>query len=74
MVYTPPGFLDSEDELGNIRPGKWRNMVDDSVIIANSTLASSVRALTLQAREVREILKEHFFSEDAINFQWTMTE
>ncbi len=67
-VYNPPGFLDAEDELGNFKPGAWRNHVDDSSV-TNIRSHQRGRSSTLQARDVRDILREHFFSEGAIDFQ-----
>ena len=73
-AYNPPGFLDIEDEHGNVRPGGWRNILDESSVGTNSTISPNVRSSTVQAKEIREILKEYFFSEGAVDFQWMMTE
>lgn len=73
-VYNPPGFMDTEDNQGNVRPGTWRNLLDCSNATANTRLAPDGRPSTIQAREVREILKEYFFTENALDFQWAMTE
>ena len=34
----------------------------------------NVRSSTAQAREVRDELKDYFFAEGAVSFQWAMTE
>lgn len=73
-IYSPPGFLDSEDDLGSVTPGRWRNLVENASAICDMRPAPSGRSSTLQAREVREILKEYFFSEGAVDFQWAMKE
>ena len=26
QFYSPPGFLDTEDDAGNVTPGKWRGL------------------------------------------------
>lgn len=71
-IYNPPGFLNTEDAVGNVRPGDWRNLVDDSV--RHTGRDPCTRSSTLQAREVRNVLKEYFFSEGAVSFQWAMTD
>lgn len=72
--YCPPGFMDSEDGLGGFRPGGWRNLIDNPCGVCDMRPAPSGRPSTLKAREVRENLKEYFFVEKAIDFQWNMTE
>ncbi len=72
-VYNSPGFMDAEDELGNFKPGAWRNHVDDSSV-TNTRSHQRGRCSTLPARYVCDILREYFFFEGAINFQWAMTE
>lgn len=73
-VYNPPGFIDTEDEIGNVRQGVWRNLVEDSSSLGHLRRDQSTRPSTLQAREVRNLLKDYFFSEGAVDFQWAMTE
>ena len=73
-AHNPPGFLDMEDEHGNVRPGSWRNLLGDSSVGSNSTLSPNIRSSTVRAKEIREILKEYFFSDGAVDFQWMMTE
>jgi hypothetical protein len=70
--YIPSGYMDSEDEVGNMKPGNWRDEVDGNV--CNMRNNPSVRPSTVQAREIRDDLKDYFFEEGAIEFQWTMTE
>lgn len=70
--YSPPGFIDTEDESGNVIPGKWRDYVDDDVCTLRPD--PSTRPSTARARDVRDNLKEYFFGEGAVSFQWVMTE
>ncbi|XP_068687857.1 putative nuclease HARBI1 [Montipora foliosa] len=70
--YSAPGSIDNEDEFGNVVPGSWRNQID-SDDICDLRSDPSARSSTLQAREVRDDLKDYFFEEGAISFQWAMT-
>ena len=62
-----------EDGAGNTTPGSWRSHINDSF---PNTLAKAQRERlsALQARLVRDTLKEYFFNEGAVDFQWNMTE
>lgn len=70
--YSAPGSIDNEDEFGNVVPGSWRNQrgSDD---ICDLRSDPSAHSSTVQAREVRDDLKNYFFEEGAISFQWAMT-
>lgn len=72
QVYSPPGFLDTEDESGNVIPGKWRDYVDGDVCTLRPD--PSTRPSTARARDVRDHLKEYFYGEGAVSFQWGMTD
>ena len=69
--YAPAGYLDSEDEHGQLLLGAWRRIES-----ATNNLAGhpSDRPSTLKARDVRDDMKDYFFEEGAVNFQWKMTE
>ena len=71
-VYSPSGFTDSDDGLGNITLGSWRNLNNSPLNDLERNHCH--RPSTLQARQVRDILKEYFFDEGAVKFQWKMTE
>ena len=73
-IYCPPGFLDSENEVGTVTPGGWRDLIDNTTAVTDSRPAPGGRPSSQQAREVRELLKEYFFSEGAVDFQWARTE
>lgn len=61
QLYSPQGFLDTEDDAGNVIPGKWRP--------DPSSCPSTARA-----REVRDNLTKYLFGEGAVSFQWAMTD
>lgn len=73
-IYTPPGFIDSEDVHGNVTPGSWRCLVDNATEICDLRGDQTMRPSSTQAREVRDNLKEFFYDEGAVDFQWNMTE
>ena len=58
-VYSPSGFTDSDDGLGNITLGSWRNLNNSPLNDLERNHCH--RPSTLQARQVRDILKEYFF-------------
>mgnify|MGYP002804102213 CR=1 FL=1 len=60
-AYNPPEFVDMEDEHGNVRPGSWRSLLSESRVGTNSILPPNIRSSTMQAKEIREILKRVFF-------------
>ena len=67
--YSPPGFADSEDGFGNFGPDDWRQFVQGNV--CDLTADESVRSSSLS---VRETLKDYFFEEGSVDFQWHMTD
>lgn len=70
----PLGFIDSEDGDENVMPGCWRNLLDNSLEIFDTTGDRSGRPSTIEAREVRDTLKQYFHNEGALSFQWNMTD
>jgi len=70
--YAPPGCRDTEDDFGNVTPGNWRHEIDVDVCDLRSD--STTRPSTAQAREVKDDLKDYFFEEGALDFQWKMIE
>ena len=70
--YAPAGYFDDEDENGDLLLDAWRMEVDS----ATNDLCShpSSRPSTVQARDVRDDMKDYFFQEGAVQFQWKMTE
>ena len=72
QFYSPPGFLDTEDDTGNVIPGKWRDNIDGDVCTLRPD--PSTRPSTARARDVRDNLKEYFCGEGAVSFQWAMTD
>ncbi len=71
--YINSGLLDTEGSNGSVVPGAWRNLIENQdVCILTSN--SSDRSSSLSARDVRDSLKEYFYDEGAIDFQWQMIE
>ena len=69
-VYTPEGFVDSQASSGEIRPGKWRRIVDD---VAGMSSIPNVRGsrYSNNAIAMREALKDYVNSETgSIEWQW----
>lgn len=71
--YSPPGMMDSEDEQAHLVPGFWRGLTDTQDL-CNLRGDAGSRASTLYAREIRDNLKEYFYDEGAVDFQWKMVE
>jgi hypothetical protein len=70
--YAPAEYLDSEDEHGHLVLGAWRTEIDSAA--HNLSCHPSNRSSTVQARDIRDDVKENFFEEGAVTFQWKMTE
>ena len=71
--YASPGFIDAEDEEGNLIPGTWRNVTNNQDM-CDLVGDRSERPSTRDARSIRDTLKDYFFHEGAVEFQWKMTE
>ena len=69
--YLQHDSMDQEDELGNVTPGRWRNAIEEVCNIRNDP---GMRPSTTNAREIRDDIKDHFFEEGSVDFQWKMTE
>ena len=69
--YLQHDSMDQEDELGNVTPGRWRNAIEDVCNIRNDP---GMRPSTAHAREIRDDIKDYFFEEGSVDFQWKMTE
>ncbi|XP_046863169.1 putative nuclease HARBI1 [Xenia sp. Carnegie-2017] len=72
--YAPAGYLYDEDENCIVMHGAWRKEVDNTCTITDLCSHPSERSSTLQARAVRDDMKDYFFEEGAVPFQWKMTE
>ena len=70
-TYCPTGLVDSEDRNGDVIHGTWRQ---DST--AESFLPLAVpptgHNASNDAKLVREIFKEYFFNEGAVDWQWNL--
>ena len=72
QFYSPPGFLNTEDDAGNMTPGKWRDYIDGDVCTLRPDL--STRPSTARARDVHDNLKEYYFGEGPVSSQWVITD
>jgi hypothetical protein len=72
-IYYPPGMIDSEDEHGNLVFGSWRALTNTQDIF-DLRGGASRHPSTLYAREIRDNLKEYFYDEGAVEFQWKMVD
>lgn len=72
-AYITPGLLDTEDSNGSVVPGAWRNLIENQDV-CTLTSNPSDRSSSLSARDVSNSLKEFFYDEGAIDFQWQMIE
>ncbi|XP_046862305.1 putative nuclease HARBI1 [Xenia sp. Carnegie-2017] len=59
--YAPAGYLDDEDENCIVMHGAWRKEVDNTCTITDLCSHPSERSSTLQARAVRDDMKDYFF-------------
>ncbi|XP_065295881.2 uncharacterized protein [Dermacentor albipictus] len=70
-TYCPPGYVDSEDDYGNIVPGQWRSdAVSSSLLDLETTQSRNYRA---SAADTRNLFAQYFFNEGAIAWQWAHT-
>ena len=70
-TYCPTELLDSEDGNGNVIHGRWRQ---DSTTESFLPLVvpSTGHNASNEAKLVREIFKEYFFNEGAVDWQWNL--
>ena len=63
-MYIPSGFVDSEDNTGNIRPGDWRAMVvgDNGGLLNLGQIGGN--RYRFQAGKIRTDLKDYFNSQE----------
>lgn len=66
--YMPHGFVDSEDEYGNITPGQWRDSAQSNDLLDLEPTAA--KNYSKSAAEVRNLFVQHFMSEGAVPWQW----
>ena len=68
--YTPDGFIDSEDESGNLVAGSWRN--NTSVDFIRSISKTKVNHASKSAEKIRDIFADHFIGHGQIPWQWNI--
>ena len=65
--YTPEGYIDYENEVGDVIEGGWRQ--EDVSLLRNLNASQSTRSSKL-AEKVRSILTDHFWGPGQIPWQW----
>ena len=66
--YTPQGFVDSEDNSGNIISGQWRGLIDGNCLQNVKPVHNS--KYTNTALETREALANYLSTEGSVPWQW----
>lgn len=67
-LYAPPNFIDRELENGEVVPGEWRRIIDQTNNEPNVQLnAGRIHQHVLANRDE---LKEYFMNEGAVGFQY----
>lgn len=69
-TYTPVGLPDREDD-GHLIPGSWclESSADGFAPLA---VPSTGHNASLDAKSVRETLKDYFFNEGSVDWQWIL--
>ena len=60
--YVPNGFIDAEDNSGNIIPGNWRSIVDRDQSALQPIRRTGSNNCRTEAKLVRETFKDYFNS------------
>ena len=68
-VYCPPGLAVRITSSGDVIPGDWRKNQPTDSLHALQVPATGHNA-TIDAKRVRETLKDYFFNEGAVEWQW----
>ena len=67
--YCPAGLVDTEDHNGGFVKGLWRQESKSESLLPLSVSPSGHNASN-NAKLVRETLKDYFFAEGAVDWQW----
>ena len=65
--YTPNGFVDSEDNSGNIVPGQWRSILDGNSLQNVRPIRN--QKYTRTAIETREALANYLATDGSVSWQ-----
>ena len=68
-IYCPAGLTDSENSSGDFNPGFWRKDPPRNFVLRLQIPQSGHNA-SKDAKQVREIFKDYFFNEGAVEWQW----
>ena len=68
-IYCPTGLADTETTSGDIHPGFWRRDPPSTSVLPIEVPSTGHNACT-SAKHVRETLKDYFFNEGAVEWQW----
>lgn len=69
-TYCPVGLVDQEQD-GQVIPGIWRQEPPAGAF-SPLNVPSTGHNASMDAKSVRETLKEYFFSEGSVDWQWDM--
>ncbi|XP_065068543.1 putative nuclease HARBI1 [Rhopilema esculentum] len=61
--YAPKGFVDAEDNSGNLIPGTWRSLVEKDQSALKPVKRAGSNNYTINAKLIRETFKNYFISE-----------
>ena len=67
VCYTPNGFVDSEDNSGNIVPGQWRSILDVNSLQNVRPIRNQKHTQT--AIETREVLANYLATDRSVSWQ-----
>ena len=68
-IYCPAGLTDSENSSGGFNPGFWRKDPPRNSVLPLQIPQCGHNA-SKDAKQVREIFKDYFFNEGAVEWQW----
>ena len=69
-IYCPAGLTDREDEYRTLSPGLWRTGHAPSILL-DIGVPNIGHSPSNNAKEIREIFKDYFCNEGAIQWQWS---
>jgi hypothetical protein len=72
-LYCPVGLLDTEDRNGRFVQGLWRQESMSESLLPLSVSPTGHNASN-NAKLVRETLKDYFFAEGSVDWQWNFCE
>ena len=68
-IYYPAGLADSENRSGELNPGTWRTDPPSNSVLPLQVPSTGHNA-SKDAKHVRELFKDYFCNEGAVEWQW----